>query len=94
MGRHAITIRVNSKQLEFLKAAADTVDVPLKELVFRGAIGEAMDIRERLIKAIKEKQVAQESNGVVPELESQAVQSNPVDEEPQSPSDTGTNSLA
>jgi hypothetical protein len=95
-GRQRVVVRLSDEEMKIAQAAADVVQVDLKQLARMGLLKEAMDVRSRLIEQLKKEKESRENSAgasdissVVQESESQGIPSTALDEPTQSGNNTG-----
>lgn len=98
-GRQRVVVRLSDEEMKIAQAAADVVQVDLKQLARMGLLKEAMDVRSRLIEQLKKEKESRENSAgtsdtssVVQESESQGVPSSALDERAQDSDSTGAES--
>lgn len=97
--RARIVLRLQPEEMKIVQAAADVVQVDVKELARMGVLKEAMDVRKRLIEQLqKEKDARDKTAGetdisaALQEGESSSIQGDSLDEQSQGGDDTGAES--
>lgn len=60
-GRARIVVRLSGNEMMAVQAAADVIQVDVKQLARMGVLREAMDVRNRLIAKMQEEKKARES---------------------------------
>lgn len=95
-GRQRVVVRLSDEEMKIVQAAADVVQVDLKQLARMGLLKEAMDVRARLIEQLKKEKESRENSAgasdissVVQESESPGVPSTALDEPAQGGNNTG-----
>lgn len=98
-GRQRVVVRLSDEEMKIAQAAADVVQVDLKQLARMGLLKEAMDVRNRLIEQLKKEKESREKtagasdiSATVQESESPSIQSSALDERAQGSDSTGAES--